>query len=166
MWYLYLSGLSVKCIKVTLYVWTIHIYCTLKLRHAAAANGKNVKIVPYRNPFSLPLVAEAPAWPVHKTNPPTRPLAHPHLRGTKLDSPFPFLKLGKRTSISTCGPTRFWDFWSHTHQRSHTPQPYPTYPTRFFKATNTWHAFRVKYKISERIVEVTNQIFTGMRKKF
>lgn len=35
-------------------------------------------------------------------------------------------QVGKRTSISTCGPTRFWDFWSHTHQRSHTLNPIPS----------------------------------------
>lgn len=45
--YLYLSRLNRNSIKVIF-------YCTSALRQAAVANGRNVKIVPYRNPFSPP----------------------------------------------------------------------------------------------------------------
>lgn len=129
--YLYLSGLNRNSIKVIF-------YCTSALRQAAVANGRNVKIVPYRNPFSPPWLRKL------RNSQCTRPLRPPVFKYTPtwgepsntcvwkaLAISLATLELGERTSISTCGPTRFWDFWSHTHQRSHTPHTthlYPSYP--------------------------------------
>lgn len=172
--YLYLSGLNCKRIKVIL-------YCRWTLRQAAVANGRNVKIVPYRNPFSPPWLRKL--W--HSQC--TRPLRPPLLKYTPTwgEPSQDLCRENTRSFPCYAGvgnvnenvnfnmrPDTFLGFLkSHASTVAHTPHPAPPAPQHpqlyasYPQASSKRQILSVPFYWSKKFHKVTNQIFTGMCKK-